>query len=177
MFVKPSSEPSSEHYVCFQQVFKSNRVPLEKSLCRSVVHKAGRTGNLHAVPGQLEVREEGDKNNVPSEASLCTISRGTFHSPNHPFLSLQRQTLFIIKRKSFSLPVVCQSLPRSNLTFRNFTSRLTRLVEFTSARSHRRPATRKPSNYHGHLCSCKSVLANVTYDTLRRHCACHRPDS
>lgn len=40
------------------------------------VHKAGGAGDVHLVPGQLEVGEKGDKNNMPGEARLCTISRG-----------------------------------------------------------------------------------------------------
>jgi len=50
-----------------------------KSSCRFVVHEAGGAGDIHPVSGQLEVCEEGDKNNVPSEAGLRTISRGTLH--------------------------------------------------------------------------------------------------
>lgn len=55
------------------------------------VHETGGAGDLHPVPGQLEIREEGDKNNVPSETGLCTISRGTIAA----ILSFFRSLLFI----------------------------------------------------------------------------------
>lgn len=50
-----------------------------KSSCHFIVHEAGGAGDIHPVSGQLEVCEEGDKNNVPSEAGLRTISRGRLH--------------------------------------------------------------------------------------------------
>lgn len=50
---------------------------IKKPVLCFAVHETGGVGDLHPVPGQLEIREEGDKNNVPSETGLCTISRGT----------------------------------------------------------------------------------------------------
>lgn len=41
------------------------------------VHEVSRPGDVHPFSGQLEVREEGDKNNLSGEARIRAIPRGT----------------------------------------------------------------------------------------------------
>ena len=50
-------------------------------LCSSrtiAVHQARGARDVHAVPGQLEVREEGHQDDVPGQAGVRPVPRGEF---------------------------------------------------------------------------------------------------